>query len=204
MEFLIRKYRNHLTIYTKQKTEYDTVYSGFQLFTDTSVEYELHKAGKSEVYAEHYEEYGDDFFYCRPFYDFNLLINKIVEMMRDDNFWLLWNDSALPRPKRVELKGYFNGSRSIDSIDSTIFAAEELSCLHGELFAENEMLEKIKTLKVGQMLSAYKITEIKTEVKNDYYHAVGLSWVNTNFEDSKEKWQDVYTLSRYYFEYIFS
>lgn len=45
-------------------------------------------------------------------------------------------------------------------------------------------VEKIKTLKVGDMLNVYKITQMSTDLKDDYY-GVGLKLKNTNFPNSK-------------------
>lgn len=206
VKFLIRKYSEHLTIFVrfeethkhKSDTWTENRYSAFELYTDTDIEYEKNENGKSDI-----KDYHEDFFWCNPFYDFNLLINPIIKMIRKNHLHAIWNSVSIPRPDRVKLELYFDGEESISSIDKMIYGAEELSRTHLELFAESEMLEKLKTLKVGDMLSAYKITGIKTEVKNDYYHGVGLNMVNTNFDDSDEKWSDVYTLSRYYFEYLF-
>ena len=68
---------------------------------------------------------------------------------------------------------------------------------------ENDMIDKIKTIKVGDMLGAYKVTEVNTKVKDGYYHDAGLSLQNTNFKKEKSKWQDVYSLCMFYFRYVF-
>ena len=59
------------------------------------------------------------------------------------------------------------------------------------------MLEKIKTLEVGQVLGGKKIIDIKTDVKNDSYHNVGVLFEGDSYM------KDVYCLTQYYYEEIF-
>jgi len=211
VKIIIRAYRQHLTIFTRLEREtggkfsYNKkTYSCFEINTDSDIEYHLNEEGKSEI--PEYNDFGEDFFYCKPFYDFNLLIGPIVKHIREDRLWLIWNPTSIPRPKRVDMKLYFDfkySDKAIENIDKTIFAAEELSNIHSGLFSENEMLEKIRKLKVNDMLGAYKVTEIKSEVQNNYFHGVGLKILNTNFESESPKWADLYSLTSYYIENLF-
>lgn len=96
---------------------------------------------------------------------------------------------------------------SIYSVDKLIFCAEELSSTHTALFAENEMLEKLKEItdRVGEKFDhQYTIKEVRTEFpkqySDPYYHGVGL---NLEKEDGKTDFQDVYSLTMYYYESIF-
>ena len=202
VRILIRKYSNHLTIFSRLEIEKDGYkdidYACFELYTDTSIEYELNQQGKSDI-----ENYHGDFFWCNPFYDYNLLIKDIVEHIREGHVWLLDNNASIPRPKRVKLKPFYHGEESIDSIDKMVFAAEELAHIHMVLFAENDMVEKLKTLKVGDEIAGKKIVKIKTSLKDKYdnYHSVGLTWVERG---DKEKWNDVYSLTHWHVNEIFN
>lgn len=201
VRFIVRKYNTHFTIfgsYTKvtQMDDFnykDHKYSAFEIYTDTDIEYELNEAGKSE-----FEDFYEDFFYCQPFYDFNLLINPIVDMINENHFHLIDNSSALKRPQRVRIKEYFNGNdESIYSLDKTIYAFEELSNIHIVLFAQNEMLEEIKKFKVGDVFGGSKIVEINTDLNDDNYHSVGIKTEKDSYLC------DVYTLTDFYYEYVF-
>jgi hypothetical protein len=89
-----------------------------------------------------------------------------------------------------------------------IFACDELFQRYLEIFSETEMLEKIKTMKVGDKIGddkyPYEVVEIRTEVKDDYYHGVGLVLKQTNFTGkTEEKWDDVYSLTRWRYNEVF-
>lgn len=53
------------------------------------------------------------------------------------------------------------------------------------------------------MLDVYKVEEVKPEVEDEYYHSTGVRLVNTNFSHADATWEDVYSLTRFYFEHIF-
>lgn len=222
IEMLIRDYDEHKTVYLKlTKKEFDKegnllwvdeTYNAFSIYTNREVACKVREQGKSDIPTDLWEKYMDDMFYCLPYYDFNFLINKIIDMLRNDIIHLLWNTASLPRPERVKIEHYydfksgFSFGCTIHSIDQMIFAAEELSVIHVELFAENEMLEKIKTLKVGDMVGSYRIDGIRTELDDTYgaYHGVGVKIQNTKFPDGEAKWKDVYDLAYFYYKDFFS
>lgn len=88
-------------------------------------------------------------------------------------------------PEYIEVKlAYIDDS--IYSFDLLIFACEELFRLYVDFFAQNEMIERIKELKVGDLLDeVLEITMINAELDVDNYHNVGISLLNRNFPDSK-------------------
>lgn len=183
---LIRKYQFHFTIFFRILKS--SRYGCFIFHTDRD---KMSDGESDRIYENNY-------------LDINESLTPLMKYLDEHGSDALWNDHSFPRPKRVEIKNVWDGGREhISSIDDFIYCCEELFEKYLEHFAMNEMLEKIKTFKVGDMLSSYRITSIQTEVKDGYYHGVGMSMQNTNFPDSKESWCDVYSLSRYYYEYVF-
>ena len=66
----------------------------------------------------------------------------------------------------------------------------------------NDMIEKLKSFKVGDVLNeTYTINRIVTEVTDDYYHSAGLSLTKKGEKESK--WEDVYSLTRWFYDDIF-
>jgi len=149
---------------------------------------------------EHYE---------KPFIDLNVIAKDLFEMMltRDGDVWMVWNSVSLPRPDHVKIKLSFSGEQ-INSLDEFVFCMEELSNVHQELFAENDMLEKLKELKEGDMLNTrYKIGNVITTAWNDgyndnYYHGAGIELIDT-MNKNESRFTDVYSLTRWYLTDIF-
>lgn len=194
--FLIRHYRTHFTIYFKiedyglfHEINFDiSSYGCFTFYTNT----ELLSDDESDERVDN------------NFLDLNNLIENIFNHINKNWLHLLSNSASLPRPKHVEIKNVWDGGKDfITSIDEFIFCCEELFGKYQEYFAINEVLEKIKTFKVGDMLGVYKITKIKTTVKDDYYHNVGIEIQNTNFPNSKPEFKDVYSLAHWHYNLIF-
>lgn len=193
--FLIRKYRSHFTIYSKHKhkdDEFDFFQRNFDIFT--------YQSNTEMLSAEEHDERVDN-----PCMDLDQSINQLFEIAGKNELHTIWNTYSFIRPKHVEVKVVINGE-SISSYDLLIFACEEISTFGQQLFAENDVLEKIKTLKIGADFSSrfgdYTIVDIRTEFpkqySDPYYHGVGLTLKNKR--DSKEEFQDVYSLTHWHIE----
>lgn len=137
------------------------------------------------------------------FTELDKLLPSLIQLLKDGDIQSLWNNYSFPRPDYIEFKNIWNGGDDLSSIDNFVFCCDELFDKYLELFAETDMLDKIKTIKVGDMISTYKVENVITESKDGYYHGVGLKWHNTNFPESGNIWNDVYSLTRYYINYLF-
>lgn len=204
---IIRCYHAHFTIFIRSiepdefmvKINPDAVrksYGAFTLYTNTE--------NMSDEESDSRVDY--------PFQDINKCIFNLFPLIKEDNFHSLWNDLSFQRPEFCEVKqafyqrGGWGSDVDIYSIDLMIYCAEELSNEHTTHFAQNEMVEKVKTIKVGDKISSYLVEEVRTDLGDSdepYYHGVGLCLKNTNFEDSKASWSDVYSLTQFYFDYMF-
>lgn len=192
VRLIIRRYGEHFTIYTAhiQKKEYkssswtETRMSGFTFYSNTSA---------------NTEKPNEDFYWENHAFDLNNILPQIIEMIKENKVHFVTNSAALKLPKWVETKLILD-SESIYSIDRLIYACEELSNIHAQLFSETDMLEKIKSIEIGHVVERKKVSKIVTEVKNNYYHAVGLE---VEDEKGKKDFHDVYRLTRHYMEYIF-
>jgi hypothetical protein len=189
--FIIRKYGSHFTIFVKSITEkrgYDrTKYGCFMFSTDTK------KMSDEESDMRIHDN----------FCDLNKYISNLFDFIGEDKIHALWNSSSFERDEYIKIKNVWNGSQEdISSIDDFIFCLEELFGKYCELFAETNMFEKIKTIKIGEKLGSYEVLSIKTELKDGYYHGVGLTLKGTNGADSK-RFYDVYSLTQYYYDSIF-
>lgn len=208
VNILIRHYGNHFTIFFKYKYKItDNSELDDYFYTRTGVfTFETNLDNMSD--KEH-DSYIED-----RFKDINVYLHKILESMKEDDIRSVWNSYSLslekdkPRPKHIICKNIWDGDETVDSIDLLIFAVEELFHKYLEIFSETDMLEKIKTMKVGDTFGSkeypYEVVEIRTEVKDDYYHNVGLVLKQTNFTGkTDEKWDDVYALTRWRYNEIF-
>ncbi|NTW91152.1 MAG: hypothetical protein HGA35_04400 [Erysipelotrichaceae bacterium] len=177
---LIRKYRSHFTIFS-QFIHPDPEYRGendFCIFT-FSTDRELLTDDESDSRCDN------------PFMDIDNSIEDILVLIKNGNSNMLWNSAAIKTPKYVEIKiAMLN--ESYHSIDLTIFAVEELGSEHHKLFSENEMVDMVRKTKVGDVFGRYKVIEVFTELKDEYYHGIGVK------VDDKSYTKDVYCLSRYY------
>ncbi len=132
--------------------------------------------------------------------DLNKHIKDLFELAAKDQLWSLWNNLMFVRPDYVKVKcSWSGGEDDINNVDDFNFACEEIFHKFSEVFAENDMLEQVKKVKVGDKLGVYTVTAVKKTVKDDYYHDAGISWKN----DREEKWNDVYSLTRWYFSEMF-
>ena len=180
---IIRKYQSHFTIYTRSSIER-------VLSSHTYVR----KRYSSFTF---FSEYGDDDTIDNPFIYLNKALPAIIKLVQDDKVSFIWNSHSFDCPKEAKVTLISSGE-NIHSIDQMIFALDELTQMHLVLFSENEMLEAISKYNVGdQFNSQYNIKDVKTVVKDNYYHAVGLSLVDAKGES---KWEDVYSLTRWYYD----
>lgn len=182
--FIIRNYDMHFTVYCKFKSEYGYDFCIFTLKFDNSLitDDNLH---------DHIHDNRTELFF-----DELLKIKKTLH--EGVPFDLLWNDLAFPRETYIKIKTVLYGE-TINSYDDLIFALEEISNIHFQLFAENEMFDKIKTLKPGDKLKdGSTIVNIRTELNDDYYHNIGIT-----IKNDSEVFYDVYRLTEYYLDKLF-
>ena len=195
---LIRRYGNHLTIFTKtDKTDNDynrTEYGAFTFY----VEFD-------KIKEENERDRMADLYYDKPFTELNFIIKDLFKLLIDKDYGTHWvsNSACLSVSNYIEIKLAFN-DKQISSIDRFVFCLEELDTIYLELFAENIMLKKLKDFKTGDKLDdRYTIGEIKTEVKDKYYYSAGMELIDTKNND-KKSFADVYVLSRWHFDDVFS
>lgn len=188
---IIRKYGSHFTIFTKVKIE--------------------RKFSKNEIYYS--TKYGALLFHTKGggdelvnnnFTDFNKsVVEQLIEIVRKDELHCIWNDLCFKRHKRAKVKLIFHGE-TIDSVDKFMYALDELSQKYLELFSENDMLEKISTFKKGDKFGLNTVDLVSSKIENPddiYYHGLGLNYTD-NF--GAKQWHDVYALTRWHFEEIFT
>lgn len=194
---LVRRYRRHLTIFTKVAKRSDIKYK--------ETTYEI---GAFTFYSElkHLSDEEHDkmseLFYDKPFYDLNKHITSLLTMLSERSVHWVDNSAAWKIEKHIEVKKAFCGE-NISSIDWTIFCLEEIASIHNSLFSETTMLNKLEEVKsrIGEDFdSQYKIKEVKTKVENEYYHDAGILLED---EDGKTRFQDVYSLTCYYYDKVF-
>ena len=194
-QFLIRQYGRHLTVFTKlshaEDSYRDTVYGCFTFNTNTD-----------KMNATRREEYD---FIENPFHDFQTAFPHILRLVNENKLHSLWNDRDLPRPDYIDVKTAFYGE-TIQSIDLLIFATEELTQKHLELFAENDMLDMLKGLRDvtgrdfdGNNIVKEVVTAFPKQYSEPYYHGVGIALVDSR---DKRSFHDVYTLTRYCFDNV--
>lgn len=196
----VRRYKQHLTIFTKAQ-------KGVDYKKNPKIEYgafTFHTDFKKFEDKKHDELM--DLYHNKPFTGLNEIITDLLKLLTNDKYGVswVWNSACLKRPDYIKLELAFCGN-NISSIDSFAFCMEEIDSFFLQMFAENTMLRKIKEFKnkIGEKLNdQYIIDGVATEVKDDYYHGVGISTIETS--NKKEKtFHDVYRLSRWYFKDIF-
>jgi len=187
---LVRQYGSHFTFITVNKDKEISYRDRMSVFTIND--------DREKMDDETSDAHVDDHFLTMK-----QILPSLIEMIEKDDVHSIWNSLSLVRPEFTEVKIGQVGD-STHSLDLLTFACDEVFNLHSQYFAENEMANKIADFKVDDMLgNVYKITEVKKEIDKEYYYNTGLSFINTNFPNEKSKWSDVYSLTRYYLEYIF-
>lgn len=197
---VIRRYKQHLTIFTKTAKGVDYMkspkieYGAFTLNTDFD-KFEYNKRDEMR-----------DLYYNEPFTDLNIIIKDLLKLLleKDGGVHWVWNSASLKRPDHVKIELIFDG-KSISSLDNFAFCMEEIDNIFLQLFSEITMLEKLKEFKnkIGKKLNdRYIIGKVTTAIKNEYYHDAGMEIIDT-MNKSEKSFQDVYSLTSWYFEDIF-
>ncbi len=194
ISLLVRRYRQHLTIFTK-------------LAKSGEDEYGLNKASFGAFCLEvDLDKFGDkhdkmlDEYYSRPFQDLNVLAKPLFELLSKDQMPFVQNSHALPVENHVSVKLAFS-EKEIYSFDSFIFCMEELDTIYHHLFSENTTLRLLTKMNEGDKIGSYTLGKIITEVKDGYYHSVGAYITSSN---DSEQFKDVYSLTRWYMDEVFS
>jgi hypothetical protein len=135
------------------------------------------------------------------FYDINNSLDDLFQLVEDKHIHLIDNPYAFKKPSYVDVELIFTSPESINKIDLFVFLCEELSTLYSHIYSETIMLDKIKKIKVGDMLDECNVV-VKTsvDVKDDYYHNTGIT--TKDIRDNKESFKDVYCLSMFYLDEI--
>lgn len=191
VDFLFRKYGEHFMIYfhnTNKKHKYDIFDRNYGvIFFDTDSD-KLDTPQDCDAYSDN------------NYLDIDKYINQLVQFILDGRVWALWNNISFPREKHIDVSCVWEyGEQGIYNFDNFIIALEELFDKHEQKFAETQMVAKIKELKVGDVLKNGKVVKsINAEPSKNYYHSVGIT-----FEGDKEKFQDVYGLTRWHYDLFF-
>jgi hypothetical protein len=187
---LVRQYGSHFTFISLNKDKEISYRDRLAVFTISN--------DREKMDDETSDELCDN-----KFLTIEKILPSLIEMIEKDDVHSIWNSLSLVRPDYTDVKIAQVGD-STHSLDLLLFACDEVFGMHLVEFAENEMAVKIAEFKVGDMLGdAYQITDVNDKINKEYYYSTGLSFVNTNFPESKPQWADIYSLTRYYLEYIF-
>lgn len=193
---VVRRYHQHLTIFTK-------VNQGENRFGEAKVEYGAFTLNTDfEKFGDKHDEMMDKY-YDKPFLDLNVIVKNLFKLLlsKGGSVHWVWNSATLSRPDHVKIKLIFSGN-SINSIDDFAFCMEELESTYLELFAETTTLKVLKGLKSGDKIDErYAAGKIITDVKDNYYHGVGMEVIHIGRD--KKNFEDVYSLTRWYFEDMF-
>lgn len=194
--FLIRKYQMHYTIIScqikeknkKEDYKYHYLFSNYSAFTFYS-NYEKMSDIEKELMNEN------------DFYDINNSLDDLFQLVEDKHIHLIDNPYTFKKPSYVDVELIFTSPESINKIDLFVFLCEELSTLYSHIYSETIMVDKIKKIKVGDMLDECNVV-VKTsvDVKDDYYHNTGIT--TKDIRDNKESFKDVYCLSMFYLDEI--
>ncbi|WP_300571224.1 hypothetical protein [Flavobacterium sp.] len=188
---LVRQYRCHFTFFTMNKHEVDSYFNKLAIFT-------LHDD------SEKMEDNLSDEYCDNNFKTLEEVLPQLVDIIAEQKVGGMWNPLSFVRPKFTEVKIAFVGEESVHSLDTLIFACDELFHMYLMKFAENETLAKLKDLKAGDAFGKYyTIASVSLDLKEGYYHGVGLKKYRNNDETKKEDWSDVYSLTRYEYETLF-
>lgn len=195
-----RQSNNHFTVfvnqYREEKRAEKNLISAFTFFTNL---------GNMDLGSE--DEYAidgiRDEYYENPFMDFNKYLKPMIEVIKERSVYWLYNSACLPREKHIDIKVAFEGREHILSYDETFCCYEEIDSFHTCLYAENDMLQKLEEVKerIGEQFDhQYKIHNVRTTLKDEYYHGVGIDLID---KDGKTSFQDVYSLTMFYYDKVF-
>lgn len=185
--FGIRQYHNHYTIFVKREKGEDDWKAKYSIFT-------FH-TDRDQLSDKEQDERVEDWTF-----DLNKHIKDLFKMAKEDQLHGLWNNRMFERPDYIKVKNVWNGGEDdVNDIELFIFACEEMFNKFLEVFAQTDMLDHIKKVKKGDKLGNYTVLDVKTKVEDDYYHAVGIKWKS----EREEKFEDVYSLTRWHFAEVF-
>lgn len=199
VHLIIRSYHTHHTIFTK-KNKVDRIGDNYDYENSRYAAFTFRTETKGLADRMH-DAYCDN-----KFIDLNAALPQIIEHCAKDRIHSLWNSAGFKRPEYCEVKNAYDGE-TIESLDTMIYCAEELSDKHMELFSQIDMMETLKVLQgkgvIGQKFERGTVNSINTEFPKQYgdpyYHAIGIE-VLTN--DKKKEFKDVYSLTRWYMDAI--
>jgi hypothetical protein len=195
---VIRRYQNHLTIFTKVVKEVE------QLLPN--MEQKLKKTVERGSFTMHTRLISDDMcdaYYNNPFLDLNLIFKDLISLIIDRTYGVswLWNSACIKIPDHIDVKLAFC-QKNISSFDTFFYCMEELETFYQQLFSENTTILALDKLKINDDFdNSSTIIDISTNLKDDYYHAVGIK--TKDKKTGKTKFIDVYALTLYYIKYIF-
>lgn len=203
VQLIIRTYGTHFTIYCKLSEKRQLTSS--RKYTNVKYGAFIFHVNQDKMDVETLEHIQDRC-YDEPFNELNKVFMNMIKKIKEGHMQSLWNSVGFVRPDYCDVNIIYY-SESIYSIDKLVFCCEEMSNMHVSLFAENEMLEKLKTIghRVGEKFDYRStITEIKTEFpeqySDPYYHGVGIKTID---DRDYERIHDVYCLTQYHLDFVF-
>lgn len=177
MTMLVRKYGNHFTFFVSF-TEEGTM-ENISVFTIKTKERKMTD-----------DLVGDDFHAIRSY------LPKLIDIIENKDVYFITNRYRFKEPLVKASIGLDDGSAY--NLDLLIFATDELFSKYIQVYSENDILNTIKKIEVGDMLDVYKVVRIESELIDGEYHSCGLELQNTNFPKEVPKWCDVYILGGFY------
>lgn len=184
---LVRAYRSHFTFFVNRKDTIEGEAKHYNFCSHTSVFTICDNRDKMP------DNLSDELI-DNPFKSISSYLPKLVEAIDNGKVGMIWNPYYLGIEDYTEVKIGFNGKEQVSSLDTVIFACDEIFNMYICKYAENDTLKYISKFKEGDMFGeTYLITKVKTDPNN-----CGLELKNTNFEDSKPKWCDIYSLTQYH------
>lgn len=195
VKLLIRQYRLHFTVFAIKKDNDYEFFDKPSIFTIHTDFDRVERSTENDKLSDHHCD--------NNFLTFETLLPQIFEFVATDKVGGMWNDYSFKCPKHTKATPALSGQDTVYNLNHIIFAMDEICGKYSECFAQNEVLEKLKTLSVGDTFGDYyTISEVRTEVKDDYYHNAGIRYY-LNSNPKEIKWADVYSLGRYYFDELF-
>jgi hypothetical protein len=200
IRLLIRRYRQHFTFYSE--------FSSIEKYS-SKVEYTKKSYASFHLIVKLKKDEDKDYHYDEPYLTIQKCLPNLFKAIEKEEMGLFWNSASLILPTNVERKMYFSFNKvfstngSIDSIDGTIFAMEELTSKYQQLYAEVDVIKLLSSFKIGDPIKDngedYYIDKINDKVEKEYYHSVGISLKTAG---GKSKFIDVYSLLRWYPELL--
>lgn len=187
---VIRQYGAHFTIYVKYLQWYG---EGERRSSMTKIFAFTFNTSRDKLSGEE-----SDMLIDNPFLDINQAIHNIFELVNNDKAHQIRNSRCFVRPERCTVKEGFK-EREIIHLDIMIFALEEITSLHNQLYSEHYvygLLQGNEKLLIGQEYNRGTITEVKTELKDEYYHSIGIAYI----KNDKREFDDVYSISEWHME----